>query len=366
MKNDDSTATVTISDDSFEPQETSSSATTKPTSTTPTETSSSEPTEQTGNQYSVGDTISLKFNPKDCDFTYVENGMTGGRFNDGNIYYYRALNIVEGNSVAFTTKNSIPAGKYKVSIDARSEKSGRALFDITMCDQTVTFNSNTTFAKSKTFDLFNSVTVSQTGKVNVNFEAVSSGGLYIVQLNLKVLELFDTTVSPEVSSVMENGASIRLNEQKGIRFITMLDADKISDLKESGATVEYGTLIAPIDLLKGQELTFDLATTKFVNVPYNSADWYNGVKGQIAGSLVSIRDNNITRDFVGRAYVKVTKEGETTITYADYANGDIANNTRSLSFIANAFKGDDDKYNALDDTTKALIDAWAEGNAYTT
>ena len=163
----------------------------------------------------------------------------------------------------------------------------------------------------------------------------------------------------EVTSTMLEGAEIRLSEVKGIRFVTKLDATKIADLRAEGATVEYGTLIAPKDLLDGADLTFGLDASKYVDVPYKADEWHLGVEGQIAGSLVEIKDTNIAREFVGRAYVKVTKDGNTTTTYADYASNDVANNTRSLAYVADALKGDTENYDKLNDTIKALVDEWA-------
>ena len=163
----------------------------------------------------------------------------------------------------------------------------------------------------------------------------------------------------EVTSVMLEGAAIRLNEQKGIRFVTKLDSDKIAELRAEGATVEYGTLIAPKDLLDGADLTFGLDASKYVDVPYKAEEWHLGVEGQIAGSLVTIMDENIAREFIGRAYVKVTKDGNTKTTYADYASNDVINNTRSLAYVADALKGDTENYDKLNDTIKALVDEWA-------
>lgn len=181
----------------------------------------------------------------------------------------------------------------------------------------------------------------------------------------------------EVSMV--KGASIRLNSNSGIRFYTMVDSAKLAELQALGAAVELGTLISPKDLLGNSDLTFDLAESKYINVKYEAVDaggaycWHNGVVGQIAGSIINIiesgtsfsdKNGNIARDFVGRGYIKVTLGGKTVTIYADYAKGNdgissIENNTRSLAFVANAFKNDTYKYNQLDDDKKLLVDKWA-------
>ena len=181
-----------------------------------------------------------------------------------------------------------------------------------------------------------------------------------------------------VDANMKSGAAIRLNSQNGIRFCTLLDSAKIANMMADGATVELGTLIAPKDLLGENELTLELDSAKYTKVLYEAFDesgayaWHdndNGYNaGQIAGSIVGIKESgtsfdqtngNVARDFVGRGYVKVTKDGKTAITYADYANGDIANNTRSLAYVANALKNDTTKYSALDSAVKTLVEKWA-------
>ena len=181
-----------------------------------------------------------------------------------------------------------------------------------------------------------------------------------------------------VTANMKSGAAIRLTNGNGLRFITAFDADKIARLQELGATVELGTLIAPKDLLGENDLTFGLDSSKYVDVKYEAKNadssyiWHDNDNGdnagQIAGSIVGIKESgtkfsaengNIARDFVGRGYVKVTLDGTTVITYASYASGDIANNTRSLASVAQALKDDTAKYNALDSDIKSLVDNWA-------
>ena len=75
---------------------------------------------------------------------------------------------------------------------------------------------------------------------------------------------------------------------------------------------------------------------------------------------------NISRDFVGRGYVKVTKDGNTTITYSAYASIDggqstIENNCRSLQYVAQSLKNDTAQ-SALYQEYKNKVDAWANGN----
>lgn len=171
----------------------------------------------------------------------------------------------------------------------------------------------------------------------------------------------------EVNCSMVFGASIRLGNVNGIRFYTTVDKTKIAELKNQGATVEMGTLIAPEDLIDENGLTFE--SKKFIDVQYKADDYYteNDFTG-IVGSIVNIKENNtdfslysgnITRAFVGRGYVKVTKNGETVITYAEYADSDISNNSRSLKYVSEVLRNDSNS-SKIYNTYKDLIDKWAD------
>ena len=166
---------------------------------------------------------------------------------------------------------------------------------------------------------------------------------------------------------MVSGASIRLNNVTGIRFYTNVDTDKIAALIAGGATVEMGTLIAPTNLIGENELDFNLNSDYYLDIPYTYDSYYQeGSFEGIVGSIVNIKETtvanptsgNITRDFVGRGYVKVTYNDETVISYADYASGNIDNNTRSLAQVSFLLKNDPNQ-TALYNAHKADVDRWA-------
>ena len=179
-----------------------------------------------------------------------------------------------------------------------------------------------------------------------------------------------------VSALMEKGASIRLGEYNGIRFYTTVDKDKIEQLKLDGYTIQMGTLIAPADLLENNELTFNLDKTKFVDVKYTSNNYYTDSTGfsGIVGSIVNIKENNsswstasgnITRKFVGRGYVKVTKDDTTVISYANYYDNDIKQNTRSLRSVSLSLQDNSSEYNSLEEAIKNKVNYWAEAQKKT-
>lgn len=181
-----------------------------------------------------------------------------------------------------------------------------------------------------------------------------------------------TTVSVgEIS--MQSGAAIRLNEKNGIRFYTNIDKEKIAELRADGYTVELGTLISPADILGTDELTFNLEDSKYIDVKYDCENYFTDSSGfsGVVGSIISIKESetaysqisgNITRDFVGRGYIKVSKGDKVlAVIYASYADNDITKNIRSLKTVANALKNDtDENAQAIYANKKELIDKWAD------
>ncbi len=166
-------------------------------------------------------------------------------------------------------------------------------------------------------------------------------------------EKFKTDIIPATGSDISidmttlEGASIRLNDKTGLRFYTEVDRQKIAELRDEGYTVELGTLIAPYDIIRRQDLTFDLDEGYFVDVKYQSTEYYT--EGTdftgIVGSIVNIKESttanpnsgNIVRNFVARGYAKVIDaNGDSKIYYADYEKHE----GRSLGYVSYMLKND--------------------------
>ena len=116
---------------------------------------------------------------------------------------------------------------------------------------------------------------------------------------------------------MKDGAAIRLTDPYGIRYTATISQDDYDTIASTYTTVEYGMLICPTDLLVGKTLDFD---TSDGLVPGNAA------AGQVEfgyvaatpvldestetytlkGSLIGIKEENLSRPFTGRAYIKAT------------------------------------------------------------
>lgn len=183
----------------------------------------------------------------------------------------------------------------------------------------------------------------------------NTGSVYYIDKLQFIYPNGEVPTSQPSPTVMKSGASIRLGAVNGIRFYTMVDTDRLSELKSiAGNTVEMGTLIAPADLISG-ELTHNLDESKFVDVPYDSDTFFeNG--NTFVGSVVSIKEYNIGRKFIGRGYIKVSNGYNVTYYYAEQND-----NERSLKSVASALKNDSTTqgmtlYNAY----KTLIDEWAQ------
>ena len=171
--------------------------------------------------------------------------------------------------------------------------------------------------------------------------------------SVKIRTASNTDYSAIAGTTLDD-AQMRIGSQNGIRFLTNIDTDLVETAKSEGYTVTMGTIIAPSNA-NDSLFTVDGALAKTV-----SSTYYNDDLGQIAGSLVGIKASNISRVFAARAYVTLTK-GNYSVTY--YSS---KNEGRSLQTVAASAKSDSNFYNTLTSTQKAMVDAWAEGNAYTT
>lgn len=274
--------------------------------------------------------------------------------------------------------SSDPNSKYRIALDKKVDVTPEKTFyfDIGSSVDTLKFvlrgyNSSGEYVKLDTTTIIN-------GEITIPSNVVKIGvSIYDTRMTsgptgTQLLQMISNgSLSPSITEpyavnvMMSYGASIRLNNTSGIRFYTNVDKKRIADLQASGATVELGTIIAPKDQISG-EFTHD---DDNIDVKYEAQNgdgsfkYFDEGKGWsgVVGSIIEIKDENITKSFVGRGYVKVTVGENTYISYADYYNADIANNARSLQFVASALKTDTANYNKLDDTRKGFVDRWSVG-----
>lgn len=195
-----------------------------------------------------------------------------------------------------------------------------------------------------------------------------------------------TTVMQEVSAsndVFENaqvqmisGASVRYykgetddatNEESGIRFSAVINSEvynELEALENETVKVSYGMVIAPYEYVKNHEFneatlfgvngdkvytwegeTVAEGTTyqKIAHVTYDTiiASKVEGYVGyhEIKGSILKIKPENLTKEFVGRGYVKYEYEEENgakavKYKFASYENDKVENNARSIAYVS--------------------------------
>ena len=141
-------------------------------------------------------------------------------------------------------------------------------------------------------------------------------------------------------------AQLRIGKVNGIRFITNVNADLIETAESEGYTVTMGTLIAPLTY---GELKLDSGAINVVTPGY-----FFETPGVIAGSIVSIKDKNITRDFIARGYVTLTKDNDSTTYYAQQQT-----EGRSLKTLAASAVADETFFARLNDAQKEQVTTWA-------
>ena len=187
--------------------------------------------------------------------------------------------------------------------------------------------------------------------------------------------------------VMQKGAALRLKEgSNGMRFTAEISEAEYTALKAAGA--KFGVLIVAKDLLKTTPLTPE---TVFGENPafYFTNETETSVNGKIAmlhissptcgnldadanieigGAIANILVSNFTRSFVGVAYVALptvnAETGETTYTYhfAPYYEGDMANSTRCMYYVAQrAIESND----SVEDLKTLYINPFGETSRYT-
>ena len=181
--------------------------------------------------------------------------------------------------------------------------------------------------------------------------SIVAGGAAVAQ-NAKVAKA-ENAVAP----VMTYGASVRYASESGTNGLRFQATVAKEDYNENAT---YGMLILPEDYVKvypltvenvfGESAVYDWATQneneeweytgtkkRIINISYSSLASNAAGDYVIKGSILNIKDKNVGRNFVGCAYSCV--DGTYTLAQwasADGGTADIANNTRSMLYVAQA------------------------------
>lgn len=107
---------------------------------------------------------------------------------------------------------------------------------------------------------------------------------------------------------------MRINDKLGLRIISSIDQDYLNELKASGKTVEYGTIILPGSVLEannGAELTIDGkyiskgTTYTPMKIVANQNLKIENNKVYFTGVLTGLKDSNFNTRYAARAYIKI-------------------------------------------------------------
>ena len=206
-------------------------------------------------------------------------------------------------------------------------------------------------------------------------------GLYVEATFKKMMKI---VVAESVS--MARGAAIRYGGEltnSGLRFqmiATQADYEGLVAKLPDGATVEYGILVIPADYQTAYG-AFTVENLFGIDAKYHMAEKnddgslkaYGGALPQVMnfwtselylneetgyyeyfGSITGIKAENLTRKFVGVGVVKYSFDGKVDYVVIEYANNDIANDTRSIYQVA--------KMAAQDDELNVYAKAWIQTN----
>ncbi len=116
----------------------------------------------------------------------------------------------------------------------------------------------------------------------------------------------------------ETKSSIRLTSDPGLRFATEIDTDLLALLlaDENVASVSYGHLIAPTDMLGDAGLVMDcmhplLTVKNTLNAFYEFDN--DPSTSHFVGSIIEIKQGNMDRDFSARGFMEIVLTDDTVI-----------------------------------------------------
>ena len=302
--------------------------------------------------------VVYKWNLYSSDFT-LSNNTTTANFNTTHASegtYFEGTGLSADTHATFTSKVTVPAGVYSATLYARKAGS-RASINVDVNGTRVATELNTglnggTQNLNQSFPMTeNTITITEESTITMTITTTTSGSLYLNALQLeKIGDYVAPVVDPyeNIAGTTSATAQLRIGNVNGIRFITNVDADLVAQAEAEGYTVTKGTLIAP---LASGELTLD--TDPVLDIP--TTGWFANQTGVIAGSIVSIKSANITKDFVARGYVKLEKAGEDTKVY--YASQ--PDEGRSLKTVAAACVADSSFFDLLNNAQKEQVTTWA-------
>lgn len=157
----------------------------------------------------------------------------------------------------------------------------------------------------------------------------------------------DTTIQIEGNAFeMQYGASVRTAEPAGIRFTALVGKDVYNEVS-SDPNKDFGMFIVPDSYMEDYEAYIDSNPNyagkyyeyfseqkKMIDFTYTPDQLTEKDGGYLMrGALSNVLFENLTREFVGVAYIKTTTGNDI---FYEYAEFDRVDNARSISYVASA------------------------------
>ncbi len=180
--------------------------------------------------------------------------------------------------------------------------------------------------------------------------------VYAPQDEITVNTDLDFTGIDTVNVTHTNGATIHMvKTEPGIAFRATAQINGSAPIVNSAFT--YGMLITPYDLFTevyDEDLVIDNSENQ-VNVKITSPSQMSS--GTFTIGLIKLKQENLTRDFVSRGYVKINYvDGDSKVVYANNPEEDIRR--RNIAQVARAMKNSA-YYNTLEESEKEAVDYFA-------
>ena len=158
----------------------------------------------------------------------------------------------------------------------------------------------------------------------------SSDETFCVKAGTTVFENVEKALAEDSFDMMK-GASVRKSGYAGIRFSALYNADELNYwMNNKGCTVEIGMLLTTgAQLAVGEELTFNTTNKIAILCTNNGAVREDGTY-RFNGGISPVKDvSSYTKEYVGRAYVKITV-GD--LVFYKYAT--VNDNVRTIAGVA--------------------------------
>lgn len=189
--------------------------------------------------------------------------------------------------------------------------------------------------------------------VKIALEHDTASGVALKDVAVKLLGV---KFSGEYNFVMESGAGIRFsNDGNGLKFTSLISKELYNTLTEQGYNLTFGTVIMPAEYIdtygeinyenlfgKNSVYCWGSASKGKTQILNGTAELdldYNDNYHSFNYSILNILPQNLDKKFVAKGYIRCKNGNDEFFIFADYADGDISNNVRSVASVAQNLKG---------------------------